>query len=93
MRSSKNFSAIAQFVSKHRKLKGISQMSLAKKIGYKNGQFISNIERGLCSIPPEKAKVLCKELVIDSDLDYINERLVDAVVLDYENNYRSELAK
>ncbi len=24
---------------------------MAKKLGLKNGQFISNIERGLCSLP------------------------------------------
>jgi transcriptional regulator with XRE-family HTH domain len=28
-----------------------SQSQLANKLGYKNGQFISNIERGKCGIP------------------------------------------
>lgn len=28
-----------------------SQSELSNLLGYKNGQFISNVERGLCSIP------------------------------------------
>ena len=29
----------------------ITQAELAKTIGYKNSQFISNLERGLCGLP------------------------------------------
>lgn len=31
--------------------KNYSQSELSEMLGYKNGQFISNVERGLCSIP------------------------------------------
>ncbi len=30
---------------------GYSQLELSTMLGYKNGQFLSNIERGLCNIP------------------------------------------
>ena len=31
--------------------KAYSQSELSHLLGYKNGQFISNVERGLCNIP------------------------------------------
>lgn len=31
--------------------KGYSQSELSNLLGYKNGQFISNVERALCNIP------------------------------------------
>lgn len=31
--------------------KGYSQSDLSHLLGYKNGQFISNVERALCNIP------------------------------------------
>ena len=31
--------------------KGYSQSELSHLLGYKNGQFISNVERALCNIP------------------------------------------
>ena len=49
----RSFEAIAKLI-KVRRLNhpaGYSQSDLSKELGYKNGQFISNVERGLCSIP------------------------------------------
>lgn len=31
--------------------KGYSQSELSSLLGYKNGQFISNVERALCNVP------------------------------------------
>ncbi|OFZ27470.1 MAG: hypothetical protein A2381_02930 [Bdellovibrionales bacterium RIFOXYB1_FULL_37_110] len=31
--------------------KGYSQSELSNLLGYKNGQFISNVERALCNVP------------------------------------------
>lgn len=39
---------------------GLSQGKLARKLGYETPQYISNIERGLCSLNLRKAKKLCK---------------------------------
>lgn len=39
-----------------------SQTELSSKLGYKNGQFISNIERGLCSVPVKSLNTLAEVL-------------------------------
>ena len=44
---------------------GISQEDLAKKIGMKQGQFISNIERDLCALPVKYIREISKILDID----------------------------
>lgn len=44
-----------------------SQGRLSQALGYKNGQFISNVERGLCSVPLKKLPILCKTLDIDEE--------------------------
>lgn len=36
--------------------KGYSQSELSNILGYKNGQFISNVERALCNIPLKMLK-------------------------------------
>lgn len=61
----KSFKEIAKLIRVRRDIVGLSQMELSKLLGYKNGQFISNVERGLCSIPHEKIKHLAKVLQID----------------------------
>ena len=54
------FDNIARVARKHRLNKDISQADLSKALGYKNGQFISNVERGLCSIPLKQLKKFCE---------------------------------
>lgn len=66
------FNSIASVVREYRTKEGLSQSELSKKVGYKNGQFISNAERGLCTIPTKKLRrisvaINCPlELLIDS---------------------------
>jgi hypothetical protein len=45
--------------------KKYSQTELSTKLGYKNGQFISNIERGLCSVPVKSLSLLSLTLNIE----------------------------
>lgn len=47
------FKNIAQLIktSRLQHPKGYSQSELSNLLGYKNGQFISNVERALCNIP------------------------------------------
>jgi transcriptional regulator with XRE-family HTH domain len=59
---------MASLVYEWRELRGFSQGSVAKKLGYSSPQFISNIERGLCSFPIKKCKKLCKILDLPYDL-------------------------
>ena len=72
----REFNNIGNLIKEARKLKGISQADLSKELGYKNGQFVSNIERGLCSIPYEKIHLLAKVL----DLHTL--RIKDSIVSD-----------
>lgn len=55
MRSFENISRlIRQKRLEHHK--HYSQAELSQILGYKNGQFISNVERGLCSVPLKMLK-------------------------------------
>lgn len=64
-----SFEQIAQVVKQSRinHPKGYSQSELSQLMGYKNGQFISNVERGLCSIPKKKIKKLANILNINKE--------------------------
>ena len=62
----REFANIATLVRTYRTPKGISQSQLSRELGYKNGQFISNVERGLCSIPFEKIETLSKVLDVSA---------------------------
>lgn len=55
-----------------------SQTQLSKTLGYKNGQFISNLERGLCSIPLKGMVNFVNVLNISE------EELKEAILKDYE---------
>ena len=80
------FKNIAQLI-KTRRLehqKGYSQSELSNLLGYKNGQFISNVERALCNIP---LKMLSKVSIV---LDIPPKDLKTAILKDQEetlNNY------
>jgi len=64
MRSFKN---IAQLIRTKRvnHPKNYSQSDLSLMLGYKNGQFISNVERGLCNVPLKMMKKISDVLEID----------------------------
>ena len=77
----RSFENIAKLI-RHKRMshpKAYSQSDLSKMLGYKNGQFISNVERSLCSIP---LKMLAKVSII---LDIPKEELKQTVLKDYEN--------
>lgn len=84
-KSIKTFQNIAIAVKTNRETANISQGLLAKAVGYKNAQFISNVERGLCSIPAEKVKVLSKTLNI------AEEEIINAMVADYKESLKKNL--
>ena len=68
---------------------GFSQEGVAKKIGMKQGQFISNIERNLCALPIKYMRKIGKVLEINPDNlasamkedfnEYIDEQLASQV--------------
>lgn len=59
--------------------KGYSQTELSQLLGYKNGQFISNVERGLCNIPMKMLKKVSEIL----DISAIE--MKDAILKDHEH--------
>ena len=59
-------------------ISGKSQIEISSALGYKNPQFISNVERGLCSIPLKKIKQVSKVMGIKVRL------LADAMIYDAE---------
>lgn len=54
-----------------------SQRKMGKMLGFKNGQYISNIERGLCSIPPKVVPALVKKFMVSE------KTIIDAMIADY----------
>lgn len=70
--------------------KGYSQSELSHLLGYKNGQFISNVERALCNIP---LKMLGR---VSEVLDIHPHDLKDAILKDHDetlNNYLNTASK
>jgi transcriptional regulator with XRE-family HTH domain len=57
--------ALADYIREARRLKGMTQAELATAIGVNNFQFISGIENGRTSIPPERQRILADVLGID----------------------------
>lgn len=72
-------------------VKKYSQADLSKMLGYKNGQFISNVERGLCNVP---IKMLFK---ISDILEIPYDELKSTILKDYSETldifYRDAVEK
>lgn len=81
------FKNIAQLIRTKRMNhpKGYSQSELSHLLGYKNGQFISNVERALCNIP---LKMLRK---VSEVLDIPAEELKAAILKDQEETLNNHL--
>jgi transcriptional regulator with XRE-family HTH domain len=81
----RRFENIAILVRKKRYELGVGQTELAKMAGFKNGQFISNLERGLCGIPPKK--IARFSIILDLQVD----ELIEKIILD-ERNFLKKMA-
>ncbi len=71
MESIRKFNNMAELVKDYRNrtclaedMPATTQGELAHALGYKNGQFVSNVERGLCGVPVDKWDLLSKTLRI-----------------------------
>lgn len=78
------FNNIAKAVNTHRLKSGLTQLQLSKILGYQNGQFISNVERGQCSIPLKKVTPLIDAL--GCTVDDITDPMIDDYVDRINNN-------
>tara|TARA_R110002049_G_scaffold261543_1_gene437652 strand:+ start:1395 stop:1733 length:339 start_codon:yes stop_codon:yes gene_type:complete len=83
----RSFKNIGKFVKDGRQKhpQFYSQNQLSKLLGYKNGQFISNVERGLCGIPLKGIKKLIEVLDLNEN------DLKQAMIKDYEETLDSHL--
>lgn len=81
------FHHIALAIRLARRAKNISQDELASKVGYKNGQIISNVERGIASIPERQIQVFSDVLGISV------ESLVEAMGKDYTDRLKWRIPK
>ena len=76
---------LGTFISQKRRKAGVSQAFLARKLGYKTAQYISNWERG-ASVPP-----LRKMRPLSTVLKIPVKELISAIVNATEDQLRSEL--
>ena len=88
MRSFKNIATLVR-MKRIGHPKNYSQSDLSLLLGYKNGQFISNVERGLCNVPLKMMKKISEVLDINAD------ELKSAILKDHEEtltNYFNKAA-
>jgi len=83
----RSYEAIAKLIRDKRigHPKGYSQSELSQLLGYKNGQFISNVERALCNVP---LKMLSR---IADILDISHDELKSAILKDHEKTLENYL--
>jgi transcriptional regulator with XRE-family HTH domain len=75
----RKFRYMAETIALARYTAGASQDSVATALGFKCSQFISNCERGLASIPPEKF------VKLSTFLDFPIHKLIEADLKDRRN--------
>ncbi|MDH4467168.1 MAG: hypothetical protein QE271_03850 [Bacteriovoracaceae bacterium] len=83
----RNFNHIAALIKRKRiaHSSNLSQSDLSSLLGYKNGQFISNVERSLCNIPFKMIKKVCQVLDISA------EEIKAAMMKDHEETLNTYL--
>lgn len=57
---------------------GVTQDGMAKEMGYKSAQIVSNWERGVCDLPLKKARKFCK--IVNMELGALKK----LILTDYE---------
>ena len=84
----RKFNHIASLIKRKRLShpQGLSQSDLSHLLGYKNGQFISNVERALCNIPFKMMNKVCDILQISAA------EIRQAMLDDYEETINAYLA-
>lgn len=83
----KGFMHISKLIKNTRKAQGLTQNDLSQHLGYKNGQLISNIERGQASFPLKNIYALAevlkvpiediKEAMVEDYKDFLNVQTID----------------
>lgn len=76
----RRFYTVGTLVKDARLRKELGQDAVAISAGFRNGQFISNVERGLCSVPATKIWKVCEQLKINV------RDMKEAMTTDYREN-------
>lgn len=63
----RTISNLTTLIKNYREKKEVSQSALARLLGWKTGQFISNIEHGLSEYPREAIPKVAKHLQIPAE--------------------------
>lgn len=79
------FKSAGQLIYEKRKEKNYTQQIVAHSLGYKNHQFICQIEKGISAVPAEKIEDLCAILEIPWDV------LVFHMALDYKEGLKAKM--
>lgn len=74
-------SYIGDLIKRRRKELKLSQNDLGKELGF-GGQYVSNIERGMCVFPKEKIKLTATVLKIDPRI------IIHRMTFDYANELK-----
>lgn len=90
MKENRAFDNIAQLIKEKRRrlTPKVSQQGLSYRLGYKNGQFISNIERGLCSVPLRSLNSICEVLKVSKE--ELKQTLLDDYAKTIDNYFEEE---
>jgi transcriptional regulator with XRE-family HTH domain len=57
----KEFEYSGKYLKAVREAEGVTQREIAKKLDFVSGQFVSNAERGLCTLPPKALRYYHKK--------------------------------
>lgn len=67
----------AKLIREARERLGLKQSDISKRFQFTSPQLISNVERGLCAFPADRARKLCNILKIDYDAGFKKAVLAD----------------
>lgn len=78
-------SKVSKVLRNSRKNASVTQTELAIKLGFGNGQFVSNIERGVATLPTSHFKTAARLLKIPVS------KLITAAVQDYKQGLKQSI--
>jgi transcriptional regulator with XRE-family HTH domain len=86
---------LADFLREKRIVSGLSQMDIAKKLGYTSAQFVSNWERGLSSPPIHTLRKLSEYYQIppDSLFEIALKSMINEVTVDLRKKFYGKKGK
>jgi len=85
MKNTSPHSIVGRYLREQRVKSSLTQSQVAESLGYTSPQFISNIERGLCSAPAKHLRGFLKLYRIEMD------ELISVILKQEEQNLRQTL--